>query len=236
MKTISIVNHKGGVAKTTTAINLSKALTLKGYKVAVIDIDPQCNLTDTIATRTTGNIFDCLSSEIPLQIVNNGGLDVVCSSPYLATIHPAPDSIKKIIEANLSDYDFVIIDCPPSLGNLTISGLIASSGVIATLTPEVLPYNAIPALEGIINSVKEMGYNTNLMGLLITRYNGRTINKFIETKLREGYGDLVFNTRIRENIAIAEAPLAYQTIFEYAPKSNGAKDYLSLAEEVIKRA
>lgn len=231
---LTILNNKGGVGKTTTAVNLGKALSMKGKRVSLIDLDSQCNLTDTLATRGEGNIFDYLSGK-PLRLQNYGDIKIATASPLLSTLSVPSGAIRKMIEEELKGEEFIIVDCPPSLGSLTIAGIVSSDAVIATLTPEALPFSGLEALEEIVSSVRNSGHQTALSGILITRYNGRTLNKVIEERLREKYGKIVFNTKIRENISLAEAPLGKVSIFDYAPRSNGAKDYLSLAEEILQR-
>ena len=131
------------------------------------------------------------------------------------------------------DFDYILLDCPPSLGLLTINALTASSEVFVPLTPEALPAKGLGTLLDIIRRTRE-GLNPGLRlgGIIITRYQRRKINRIVEESLRESFGDLVFKTRIRENVDISEAPLQGSDILSYSPRSIGAEDYRSLAREV----
>ena len=134
------------------------------------------------------------------------------------------------------EYDYILLDCPPSLGLLTVNALIAASEVYITLTAEGLPTMGLSKLSDMIKTIqRRLNPNLSLSGIIITMYKNRKLNKNVEESLRAKFGDIVFDTKIRENVALAEAPLSVSDIFVYAPDSNGAKDYSSLAEEVIKR-
>ena len=240
-QTISIVNHKGGVGKTTSVSSLGVALARMGKRVLLVDLDAQGNLTDTL-TQTPGDrsIYDSLRTLETLPVVNiREGLDLCPSSIDLVSMD-LELADKKQREYRLSrllrglDYDFILLDCPPSLGLLTINALTASTKVIIPLTPEALPAKGLGTLLDIIERTREtLNPGLSLGGILITRYNRRKINRLVEETLRETFGDSVFKTKIRENVDISESPLQCKDIYSYSPDSIGAKDYESLALEVV---
>ena len=240
---ISIVNHKGGVGKTTSVSSLGVALARMGKRVLLVDLDAQGNLTDTL-TQTPGDrsIYDSLRTLETLPVVNiREGLDLCPSSIDLVSMD-LELADKKEREYRLSrllrglDYDFILLDCPPSLGLLTINALTASTKVIIPLTPEALPAKGLGTLLDIIERTKEtLNPGLSLGGILITRYNRRKINRLVEETLRETFGDSVFKTKIRENVDISESPLQGMDIYSYSPNSIGAKDYESLALEVVSK-
>ena len=240
---ISIVNHKGGVGKTTSVSSLGVALARMGKRVLLVDLDAQGNLTDTL-TKTPGDrsIYDSLRTLETLPVVNiREGLDLCPSSIDLVSMD-LELADKKEREYRLSrllqglDYEYILLDCPPSLGLLTINALTASSKVIIPLTPEALPAKGLGTLLDIIERTKEtLNPRLSLGGILITRYNRRKINRLVEETLRETFGDSVFKTKIRENVDISESPLQGMDIYSYSPNSIGAKDYESLAMEVVSK-
>ena len=240
---ISIVNHKGGVGKTTSVSSLGVALSRMGKRVLLVDLDAQGNLTDTL-TKTPGDrsIYDSLRTLETLPVVNiREGLDLCPSSIDLVSMDlELADKGER--EYRLSkllrglDYEYILLDCPPSLGLLTINALTASTKVIIPLTPEALPAKGLGTLLDIIERTKEtLNPGLSLGGILITRYNRRKINRLVEETLRETFGDSVFRTKIRENVDISESPLQNKDIYSYSPDSIGAKDYESLAVEIVSK-
>ena len=240
---ISIVNHKGGVGKTTSVSSLGVALARMGKRVLLVDLDAQGNLTDTL-TKTPGDrsIYDSIRTLETLPVVNiREGLDLCPSSIDLVSMD-LELADKREREYRLSqllqglDYEYILLDCPPSLGLLTINALTASTKVIIPLTPEALPAKGLGTLLDIIERTKEtLNPGLSLGGILITRYNRRKINRLVEETLRETFGDSVFKTKIRENVDISESPLQGMDIYSYSPNSIGAKDYESLALEVVSK-
>lgn len=246
-KIIAIANHKGGVAKTTTTANLGAALNLAGFRVLVVDLDAQCNLTASLCNEIfedDSTVYGALKSisALPVHRIKDG-FDLCPASLNLSAIDQelAEDlernfRLADCINKTANDYDFILLDCPPSLGLLPINALIAANEVYITLTAEGLPTMGLSKLSEMITKIqRRLNPALNLSGIVITRYNGRKLNKTVEDSLRAKFGDIVFDTKIRENISLAEAPLFQQDIFSYAPESNGAKDYTALAEEVISR-
>lgn len=245
-KIIAIANHKGGVAKTTTTANLGAALNLAGFRVLVVDLDAQCNLTASLCNELIDDeatIYGALKSvsALPVRQIKEG-FDLCPASLNLSGIdQELADDLERNFRltdclSKTKEYDYILLDCPPSLGLLTVNALIAASEVYITLTAEGLPTMGLSKLSDMIKTIqRRLNPNLSLSGIIITMYKNRKLNKNVEESLRAKFGDIVFDTKIRENVALAEAPLSVSDIFVYAPESNGAKDYSSLAEEVIKR-
>ena len=249
MKThvITICNWKGGVGKSTSAASIGEALSINGRRVLLFDLDAQQNLTFMFTHRDDfeTSIYNSFVSEEPLPIIHiHENLDIVPASVELARVEidlaakmAREFTLKTLIESHLDDYDYILFDCPPLLGIVTTNALVASNKVYIPLTAEALPVKGLTMLDGVIGEVRRrVNPNLELGGVFVTRYcNNRKLNKEVVNKIKVRYGDKVFRTIIRENISLAEMPLASQSIFEYAPKSNGAIDYMSLTEEIIAR-
>lgn len=136
---------------------------------------------------------------------------------------------------NTINYDFILIDCPPSLGIVTTNAFIAADEILVPMTPELLPLKGMKMLDSFVSSLKVVRPSVKLSGVFITRYNHRKLNKAVSEALKKRYADITFKTIIRENISIAESAGSGQSIFEYEPNSNGAKDYLELTEEILRQ-
>lgn len=245
-KVIAIANHKGGVGKTTSAASLGDALALKGKRVLLIDLDAQQNLSYSLSGNENPevSVYDALVKDKELPIVNvRKNVDLVPASLELAraeidmaTKIAREGILKTLLDDKLTEYDFVIIDCPPSLGIVTTNALVAADEIYIPLTAEALPLKGLAMLDDVIAEVKRrVNPKLELGGVFFTRYNNRKLNKEVVSMIEQRYGDKVFSTKIRENIALAEMPLTGDSIFEYDSNSNGAKDYMALAKEVIKR-
>ena len=242
---IAIANHKGGVGKTTTTANVGACLSLQGYKVLLIDLDAQANLTDYYLTkRPERTVYNSLTEESPLPITQiRDNLYIVPSSLEMLDIESkTADNLDRaelldiLIEPIKDKYDFILLDCPPSLGIVTLNALIAATDLYITLTAETLPVKGLKMITDIISRVqRRKNPSLKLSGIIICRWGGRSLNKQVEESLRARFGEVVFNTRIRENISIAEAPAFMQDIITYAPTSHGAEDYKALTEEIIAR-
>ena len=245
-KIFSIANHKGGVGKTTTTASVGSILSQKGYKVLVIDLDPQANLTVSLLRQEQeDSIYYALTGKednLPIVCITEK-LSIVPSSLQLATAEmelTAAISRERILAGLLepikSQYDFILIDCPPSLGLLTLNAFTASTEIIIPLVAEVLPFKGLTMINRFTQQVKSrLNPNVYIFGILLTRWESTNLSKQIEEGLREELDDKVFDTKIRKNITIAEAPLESKNIMEYAPKSNGAADYLAFTDELLKK-
>jgi chromosome partitioning protein len=243
--TIAIAQHKGGVGKTTSCINIAACLRNKGYKVLLIDMDAQANLTEILGLESYVSIADALNGNRPLPIIQKDGLDIVPSSLDLADAEAkmygrliGREHIVKGLLADVSEqYDFVIMDCPPSLGLLTINALTAASDVIIPVQSEFLAIRGLSSLLEIIKLVKSnLNSNLSIFGVFVTQYDNRKVlNRDISGALQEMFKQELFNTRIRDNVALAEQHTAKTDIFKYAPGSNGAADYESLTQEILAR-
>lgn len=244
---LAVVNSKGGVAKSTTAANTGAALAAMGYKILLIDIDPQASLTYSLgiaAHELKTTIYDALKGD-PAELVTTKGVNILPASLELSEAEfqlsglPGREFLlKDALEPIAEKFDFVFIDCPPSLGLLTINALVAASGLLIPLQVEYLALMGIATLTRTQDTVKRrLNKRLEVFGVLPTRYDGRkTLNRDILEAIKNRFGEKVFSTVIRENIALAEAPATGQTIFEYNPKSTGAEDYANLAKEIIERA
>lgn len=244
-KIIAFANHKGGVSKTTSVANIGAILSQGGKKVLLIDLDAQANLTDYfLKERPEESIYNALVDETPLPIVQIGkGLSIVPSSLDMVGLETKiADNIDRaellqiLLDPIKEQYDYILIDCPPSLGITTLNALIAATDLYIPLTAEAIPVRGLKMLTDALDRVKKRKNPTiELSGIIITRWGARNLNRLIEESLRKNFGKVVFKTKIRENISIAEAPTFYQDIVTYAPTSHGAEDYKALTKEILKR-
>ncbi|USS40062.1 AAA family ATPase [Thermococcus aggregans] len=246
MPTISIANQKGGVGKSTTAINLSAALALKGRRVLLVDMDPQGATTVGLGLRDASpTIYNVILDEVDIEeaIVHTQieGLELIPSNIALsgAEIELSSQIGREYILRNKlakikEEYDYVIIDTPPSLGILTMNSLVASDEVIIPIQAEYYALEGIGLLLKAIKLVRErLGIPLEIRGFLITMFDKRTnLSKEVREEVRRIFGEKVFKTMIPRNVKLAEAPSHGKPIFLYAPDSRGAKAYMKLAEEV----
>ena len=244
--TIAIGNQKGGVGKTTSTACIGAALALQGRRVLLIDLDAQQNLTFTLTQNEDPetSIYDTLVKDQPLPIVSvrenldlvPASLDLARAEIDMATMMAREGILKSYLDEQKEKYDYILMDCSPSLGIVTTNALVAADKLYIPLTAEALPLKGLPMLDDIVREVKRRVNPTlELGGVFFTRFNNRKLNKEVISMVEKRYGEKVFQTKIRENIAIAEMPLSGQTIFEYDPKSNGAADYRTLTDEIISR-
>lgn len=243
---ISLLNHKGGVGKTTSAINIGAGLVELGKKALLIDLDPQANLTLSLGLpRTRTTIYQALRGETPLVPVQvKEGLDVVIATLDLsgAEMELINEAGREFILRELLDpvrlqYDYVLIDCPPSLGLLTLNALTSSDMVIIPLQTEFLAMQGLTKIKQVIQKVKlRLNKKLTIGGVLATMFDSRKVlNRDVIETIEKYFGDLVFETRIRDNVALAEAPAQRKDIFAYSRNSPGATDYLAVCQELENR-
>lgn len=244
-KILSISNHKGGVGKTTSAINLGAGLRELNQKVLLIDLDPQANLSQSLAiTEPLKNIYGALRGEYKLQPIEIlKGMDLIPSTLDLsgAEIELAGEAgreyiLKEILEPLKASYDFIIIDNPPSLGLLTINSFTASDEILIPLQAQYLALQGLTKLMEVIEKIKKrLNRDLKIGGVFITQYDNRKIlNRDVVTTIENYFKDNLFETKIRDNVALAEAPAKGMDIFRYNPKSYGAEDYLALSKEILR--
>jgi chromosome partitioning protein len=248
-RVIALANQKGGVAKTTTTLNLAVALKEKGHRVLVIDLDPQGNLTMSQGMNPdeiSKSMFDVLVHRIPIQdVIAEREIDVAVSSIDLAGAELALSSmigreraLEKALAPVKESYDFVLMDTPPSLGLLTINAFVAADGVIVPVQCEYLSLRGLVQLQNTLEMIREnLNPNVGIHGILPTMYDRRTLHSREAVEiLQENFGDLVFNTRIRKTVRYAEAPVKGQSVLAYDPTSDAAEMYRDLAKEVLNGA
>lgn len=246
-KVLVVANQKGGEAKTTTAHAIGAGLQIRGYSVLFIDLDGQCNLSHTLqAMQAKKTSLDLLQGEATAKqvIIRTPAGDVIAGSPYLnaldITLKGAgiDKRLREAIEPIKNNYDFIIIDTPPALGIRTINAFTAADYLIIPAQADIYSLQGIGQLNGTIETVKNRNNpELKIGGIVLTRYSGRAIltrdlAELIE-ETAESIGTKVFKSVIREAIAVKEAKASLQNIFEYAPKSNPAKDYNALIEEIL---
>lgn len=248
-KVIAVANQKGGVGKTTTSVNLSASLAKFDQKVLLIDIDPQGNTTSGIGINKADVqycIYDVLINDVPLKDAINStdtvGLEVVPATIQLAgaEIELVPTisreiRLKKALNKIRDKYDYIIIDCPPSLGILTINSLTAADSVLIPIQCE---YYALEGLSQLLNTIrlvqKHLNTELKIEGVLLTMFDARTnLSIQVVEEVKKYFQNKVYSTIIPRNIRLSEAPSHGQSIITYDPKSKGAEVYLELAKEVI---
>ncbi|MCB0661184.1 MAG: ParA family protein [Saprospiraceae bacterium] len=243
---ISLLNHKGGVGKTTSTINIGAGMVELGKRVMLIDLDPQANLTVSLGIpRQKYSIYESLRGEselVPYQVKD--GFDVVISTLDLSgaemeLINEAGREfiLRELLAPVMEEYDYIIIDCPPSLGLLTLNALTSSQYVLIPLQTEFLALQGVAKIKQVIDKVRfRLNKSLQIGGVIATMYDNRKIlNRDVVETIKKYFGDKVFETMIRDNVALAEAPAQRKDIFEYNKNSSGAEDYLALCKELITR-
>jgi len=244
---IALANQKGGVAKTTTTLNLGVAFAERGLRVLLVDLDPQGNLTMSQGLNPDvieRSMFDVLVHRLPIEeVIARREVDLAVSSIDLAGAELALSSqigrertLAKALVPVLERYDYIFIDTPPSLGLLTINAFVAATGVIVPVQTEYLSLRGLVQLENTLEMVREnLNPDVAIVGILPTMFDRRvTHSREADEILRESFGDLVYNTRIRKTIRYAEAPVKGASILAYEPAGEAAALYRDLAKEVLR--
>lgn len=246
-KIISISNHKGGCGKTTTAISLGAALTLKGKRVLLIDMDPQRNLTQSLYASTSENtVYTSMKEGVlmePIKITDM--MDLIPSDPGLAAadmqlsqVERAQVLLRNIMGESRKKYDYILIDTPPSRGIITVNALSASDEVLIPMQAEILSLRGLSDLTELIKLVHDhINPDLRINGVFMVRYDNRkTVSKLITSMLDQcftGWDAHIYSTRIRDNVAIVESQIQRVDIYRYSPEAKAAKDYMALAEEFL---
>ncbi len=245
-RVIALANQKGGVAKTTTTLNLGVALSETGHRVLIIDLDPQGNLTMSQGLNPDvieRSMFDVLVHKIPIsEIIEHREVDLAVASIDLAGAELALSamigrerSLEKALAEVRASYDYVLVDTPPSLGLLTINAFVAATGVIVPVQCEYLSLRGLVQLENTLAMVREnLNPHVGVEGIVATMFDGRTLHsrEAIEI-LEENFGELVYRTRIRKTVRYAEAPVKGSSVLKYDPSGAAAEAYRELAREIV---
>lgn len=246
-KAIAVINQKGGVSKTTTALAIGAGLSLKGYSVLFIDLDAQGNLSYTLGADTKGyNAMGVLerpeTAKDEIQHTEQG--DIIASSPKLAGADKLLEDtgkeykLKEALESLQGLYDYIVVDTPPALGILTINALTACKGAIIPAQADIYSLQGIAQLNGTIETVRKYcNPSLSIMGIVITRFNGRSIIRREVAEMLERTAEQLhtklYTSKIRECTAVVEAQATRKSIYTYAPKSNATADYKALVDEIL---
>lgn len=249
---LAVVNQKGGVGKTTTAVNLAASIASRGKKTLLIDMDPQGNATSSYGfdkRSLKSTIYDVLINEedIKLVMMDSGrrnltlcpaNIQLAGAEIELVSAVSRETILKRAIEHILNEFDFVLMDCPPSLGLLTLNALTAADGVIVPIQSEYFALEGLTQLMETITLVKRaLNPHLAVFGVVVTMFDSRTqLAHQVANEVRRYFGERVFRTIIPRNVRLSEAPSFGKSIMEYDPKSKGAECYDALAKEVIRRA
>lgn len=245
-KVFCISNQKGGIAKTTTTVNLAAGLAKMNRKVLVVDLDAQANLSQSLGVRDyEPNIYNALKGECAMPeipIIENlwlapSHLNLSGAEMELSMEPGRENLLKGLLKKLANPYDYILIDCPPSLGLLTVNALNASNRVLIPLQAQFLASQGLAKLIEVIGKVQErLNSDLEIGGIIITMYKKNTVlSRDVLNFTSSRFGEMVFRTKIRDNIAIAEAPASGQDIFRYSKGSLGALDYSNLCVEFINR-
>lgn len=250
-KIISLANQKGGVGKTTTSINLAAALAKLGKRVLLVDADPQANTSSGLGVdiqELDSTVYECLingidphtailSTSIENLYMIPSHIDLVGAEIEMLNLEQRENILKRVLSPLKGDYDYILIDCSPSLGLITINALTASDSIIIPVQCE---FFALEGIAKLLNTIKIIKSNLNpalrIEGFLLTMYDARLrLSAQVHDEVRRHFGDLVFNTVISRNVRLSEAPSHGMSVLEYDRNSKGAKNYTNLAKELIKR-
>lgn len=250
-KIISLANQKGGVGKTTSSINLAAALATEGKCVLLVDADPQANSSSGLGVdiqQMEHTVYECLINGIDAKnaiyetstqglYIMPSHIDLVGAEIEMLNMENRETILKRVLASVRANYDYILIDCSPSLGLITINALTASDGIIIPVQCE---FFALEGIAKLLNTVKIIKSNLNpslrIAGFLLTMYDGRLrLSAQVHDEVRRHFGDLVFDTVIARNVRLSEAPSHGMSVFEYDRSSKGAKNYRNLAKELIRR-
>lgn len=245
-KVIALSNHKGGVGKTTSTVNIGAGLANKEKRVLLIDMDPQANLTQCFGIQDPEfTIYGSLVGDYelkPYEVKENlhvvpSTLDLAGAEVELASKIARESILKKLVEKVKDNYDYIFLDCAPSLGLITINAFAASDEIYIPLQAQYLALHGLDKLFDIVDLVREnINPNLHISGVFTTQYDNRKVlNRDINDLVKDHFKEKVFNTVIRDNVTLAEAPSHWQDIFSYNAKSYGALDYERLVEEILQR-
>lgn len=248
MRIIAMINQKGGVGKTTSVVNIGAGLADMKKKVLAVDLDPQAHLTYSLGVKADDleiTVYQLLKGESTfeqtlIEISNlkmiPASIDLASAEIELSTEVGREAFLKNVLE-KVSGFDFVLLDCPPNLGLLTLNALTAAKEVFVPLQAEFLSIKGLNKLMSMIEKVQaRVNPSLEVTGIIATLYDQRLkLHREVFESLGEFFGDKLFKTFIRRNVALAEASSFGQSIYEYAPKSNGAEDYRALCKEILKR-
>ncbi|MBQ7191694.1 MAG: ParA family protein [Paludibacteraceae bacterium] len=248
---IALANQKGGVGKTTTAINLSAGLAREGQRTLLIDADPQANASSGLGVdirELKQTIYECLVSDIdpqtavlPTHIDNlhiiPSHIDLVGAEIEMLNIEQREQRMKSVIAAVKDDYDYILIDCSPSLGLITVNALTAATDLIIPVQCEFFALEGIAKLLNTVKIIKQkLNPDLRIQGFVLTMYDSRLrLSNQVYEEVKRHFGDLVFNTVITRNVRLSEAPSHGMSVIEYDPQSKGAQNYIQLAKELMQR-
>lgn len=243
---ICIANQKGGVGKTTTAVNLSVGLARAGERTLLIDLDPQCNATSGVGLKAASSHPLLLNTPLKQSVQSTAweNLELLPGSRRFVDVdrlengHESSSTIlRQHLDAGMANYDYVLIDCPPSLGQLTQAALTASTEVLMPIQCEFYAMEGLTQMIHVIRDVMQRGEGRlTFGGILLTMYDPTLeLTHEVDTEVREFFGDIVFDTVIPRDVAVSEAPSHGQSVMDYAPRSRGCRAYLELCMEVLER-